>query len=66
MKVLIVLYEGFTEYEYQIPILAFHHFGVPFETVGLEALVVTGMIGLKASFVPPNNGMQATALQRRA
>lgn len=49
MKVLIVLYEGFTEYEYQVPILAFHHFGIPFDIVGLEASVVTGMIGLKAS-----------------
>ncbi len=49
MKILIVLYEGFTEYEYQIPILAFHHFSIPFDTVGLEAPVVTGMIGLKAS-----------------
>jgi 4-methyl-5(b-hydroxyethyl)-thiazole monophosphate biosynthesis len=49
MKVLVVLYEGFTEYEYQIPILAFHHFGIPFDTVGLETPVVTGMIGLKAS-----------------
>lgn len=49
MKVLSVLYEGFTEYEYQIPILAFHHFGIPLDTVGLDALVVTGMIGLKAS-----------------
>ena len=49
MKVLIILYEGFTEYEYQIPILAFHHFGVPFETVGLVDSTVTGMIGLKIS-----------------
>jgi len=49
MKVLIVLYEGFTEYEYQIPVLALHHFGIPFDTVGLEASVVTGMMGLKAS-----------------
>lgn len=49
MNVLIVLYEGFTEYEYQIPILAFHHFGIPFNTVGLDDPVFTGMIGLKAS-----------------
>jgi protein deglycase len=49
MKVLIVLYEGFTEYEYQIPVLALHHFGIPFDAVGLEASVVTGMVGLKAS-----------------
>jgi 4-methyl-5(b-hydroxyethyl)-thiazole monophosphate biosynthesis len=49
MRVLIVLYEGFTEYEYQIPILAFHHFGISFDTVSLETPVVTGMIGLKAS-----------------
>jgi putative intracellular protease/amidase len=49
MKVLIVLYEGFTEYEYQIPVLAFHHLSIPFDAVGLEASVVTGMVGLKAS-----------------
>jgi hypothetical protein len=36
MKVLIVLYPGFTEYEYQIPVLAFHHFDISFESVGLE------------------------------
>lgn len=49
MNVLIILYEGFTEYEYQIPILAFHYFGISFDTVGLEAPIITGMIGLKAS-----------------
>jgi protein deglycase len=47
MKVLTVLYEGFTEYEYQIPVLAFHHFGLPFETVGLESRLVSGMMGMK-------------------
>jgi protein deglycase len=49
MKVLIVLYPGFTEYEYQIPVLAFHHFDISFESVGLEELEVTGMMGLKIS-----------------
>jgi protein deglycase len=47
MKVLIVLYQGFTEYEYQIPVLAFHHFAIPFETVGLAETDINGMIGLK-------------------
>jgi protein deglycase len=49
MKVLIVLYPGFTEYEYQIPVLAFHYFDISFESVGLEGAQVTGMIGLKIS-----------------
>jgi putative intracellular protease/amidase len=49
MKVLIVLYPGFTEYEYQIPVLAFHHFDISFESVGLEGAEVTGMMGLKIS-----------------
>jgi putative intracellular protease/amidase len=49
MKVLVVLYPGFTEYEYQIPVLAFHHFDISFESVGLEELEVTGMMGLKIS-----------------
>ena len=49
MKVLIVLYDGFTEYEYQIPLLAFHHFKIPFETVGLNHTEITGMIGLNIS-----------------
>lgn len=49
MKVLIVLYPGFTEYEFQIPVLAFHHYAVSFETVGLEGAEVTGMMGLKIS-----------------
>ena len=49
MKVLIVLYEGFTEYEYLIPVLAFDHFEIPFDTVGLEEPDITGMTGLKIS-----------------
>jgi protein deglycase len=49
MKVLVVLYPGFTEYEYQIPVLAFHHFNISFESVGLEEAQVTGMMGLKIS-----------------
>ncbi len=48
-KVLIILYEGFTEYEYQIPVLAFDHYRVPFETVGVEAPHVTGMMGLSTT-----------------
>jgi protein deglycase len=47
MKVLTVLYEGFTEYEYQIPVLAFHYFQVPFEAVGLHDRLVTGMMGME-------------------
>lgn len=49
MRVLIVLYDGFTEYEYQIPLLALHHFSIPFDVVGLESKEVNGMMGLKAS-----------------
>jgi putative intracellular protease/amidase len=49
MSVLIVLYDGFAEYEYQVPALALHHFRVPFEAVGLGAREVTGMIGLRAT-----------------
>jgi putative intracellular protease/amidase len=49
MKVLIVLYPGFTEYEYQIPVLAFHHFDISFESVGMEGAEVSGMMGLKIS-----------------
>jgi len=49
MSVLIVLYDGFTEFEYQIPVLALHHLGIPFEAVGLDGPDVTGMIGLRAT-----------------
>lgn len=45
-KVLIVLYEGFTEYEFQIPVLALDHYQVPFEVVGVDAPHVSGMMGL--------------------
>ena len=49
MRVLVILYEGFTEYEYQIPVLALHFFAVPFDTVGLDTTNITGMMGLRAS-----------------
>ncbi len=49
MKVLIVLYEGFTEYEYAIPLMALHYQQIPFEIVGLDQTEITGMTGLKAS-----------------
>jgi protein deglycase len=49
MRVLVILYEGFTEYEYQIPVLALHFYSVPFDTVGLETTHITGMVGLMAS-----------------
>jgi protein deglycase len=48
MKVLIVLYNGFTEYEYLIPLMALHHQIVPFDVVGLDQNEITGMTGLKA------------------
>jgi protein deglycase len=48
MKVLIVLYNGFTEYEYLIPLMALHHQKVPFDVVGLDQNEITGMTGLKA------------------
>ena len=48
MKVLIVLYDGFTEFEYVIPLMALHYVGIPFEVVGLEGREITGMTGLKA------------------
>ena len=48
MRVLIVLYDGFTEYEYVIPLMALHHQDIPFETAGLSNTETTGMTGLKA------------------
>ncbi|MBE0411553.1 MAG: DJ-1/PfpI family protein [Anaerolineales bacterium] len=49
MKVLIVLYEGFTEYEYAIPLMALHYQQIPFEIVDLSHTDITGMTGLKAT-----------------
>lgn len=49
MKALIVLYDGFTEYEYTIPLIALHYQQIPFDTVGLDHTEITGMTGLKAS-----------------
>ena len=48
MKVLIVLCDGFVEYEYAIPLMALHYHQVPFEVVGLSRTEITGMTGLKA------------------
>jgi protein deglycase len=48
MKVLIVLYDGFTEYEYLIPLMALHHQKILFDMVGLDHNEITGMTGLKA------------------
>lgn len=48
MLVLIVLYDGFTEYEYAIPLMALHYQQIPFEIVGLSHTDITGMTGLKA------------------
>jgi putative intracellular protease/amidase len=48
MKVLVVLYEGFTEYEYAIPLLAMYHYQIPFHAVGCDSLHPAGMIGLTA------------------
>ena len=48
MKVLIALYDGFTEYEYVIPLMALHHQDIPFEIAGLSNTEITGMTGLKA------------------
>jgi 4-methyl-5(b-hydroxyethyl)-thiazole monophosphate biosynthesis len=48
MKVLIVLYNGFTEYEYLIPLMALHHQKIPFDVAGLDHTEITGMTGLKA------------------
>ena len=48
MIVLIILYDGFTEYEYAIPLMALHYHQVPFEIVGLSHTAITGMTGLKA------------------
>lgn len=48
MKVLIVLYDGFTEYEYVIPLMALHYHQIPFEIVGLDRTEIAGMTGLKA------------------
>lgn len=48
MKVLVVLYDGFTEYEYAIPLMALHYQQIPFEIVGLSQTEITGMTRLKA------------------
>jgi protein deglycase len=49
MKVLIMLYEGFIEYEYAIPLMALHYQQIPFEIVGLSHTDIMGMTGLKAT-----------------
>lgn len=49
MKALVVLYDGFAEFEYEIPVLAFYAFDIAFDVVGLESPSVTGMIGLRAN-----------------
>ena len=49
MKVLIVLYDGFTEYEFAIPLMALHYQQIPFEIVGLRHTEIAGMTGLKAT-----------------
>ncbi|WP_376792654.1 DJ-1/PfpI family protein [Thermoflexus sp.] len=48
MKVLIILYDGFTEYEYAIPVMALHYYQVPFEVVGLNHTEIIGGTGLRA------------------
>jgi protein deglycase len=48
MSVLVVLYNGFTEYEYLIPAMALHHQGVVAVAAGLEGRSVRGMTGLEA------------------
>lgn len=48
MSVLVVLYNGFTEYEYLIPAMALHHQGVAAVAAGLEGRCVRGMTGLDA------------------
>lgn len=48
MEMLFVLYDGFVEYEYTIPLLALLYHRVPCETVGLEGREVTGLVGLRA------------------
>ncbi len=37
-RVLIVLYDGFTEYEYELVVLALYHNGIPFAVVGPAAI----------------------------
>lgn len=49
MKILIVLYDGFTEFEYAIPLMALHYHQIEYEVVGVDKREITGMTGLKAS-----------------
>lgn len=45
-RVLIVLYNGFTEYEYEFVVLALYHNGIPFDVVGLDRREVSGMLDM--------------------
>jgi putative intracellular protease/amidase len=45
--VLIVLYDGFMEYEYELIVLALHHNRIPFEVVGLERREVSGALDMR-------------------
>jgi len=45
-RVLIVLYDGFTEYEYEFIVLAVYHNGIPFDVVGLDRREVSGMLDM--------------------
>jgi len=46
-RVLIVLYDGFMEYEYELIVLALYHNGIPFEVVGLERREVSGALDMR-------------------
>jgi putative intracellular protease/amidase len=47
-KVLIALCDGFSEYEYAIPVMALHFQHIPFEVAGPGHREITGMTGLIA------------------
>lgn len=53
MRALMVVYEGFAEYEYQLAALALYHNGIPFDTVSRAGREVTGMMGLRTGALRP-------------